>query len=88
MRAFSYLLTGVGAGLVLGGLFAPKTGAESRKLLARRARKMRRAAKRAASDSSRYLKRTSAKVRDEAGDWIDRGKTVYRTAGKLVHAVM
>ncbi len=87
MRAFTYLLTGLGAGILIGGLFAPRAGDASRKLLARRAQKMKKTATRAVTDGTRYVSRSSAKMRDQAGELLDRGKIVYRAAGKLVHAL-
>lgn len=88
IRAFSFLMTGVGAGLLMGGLFAPCSGRESRKLITRRAQKVKKVVKNAVHDGTRYITRSSAKVRDQASDLLDAGKVVYRTAGKVVHAVL
>jgi len=87
MRTFSVLMTGLGAGILVGGLFAPRSGEASRKLIARRAQKVRRTVKTAVDDSSRFVTRRSAQVRDQAVGLIDRGKSVYRAAGRMVHAL-
>ena len=84
MSKISYLLTGVGAGLLLGSLFAPRTGAESRKLFVRKARRARKQVKSAVNDGSRYLAKRGSEARDQAGDLIDRGKVIYRSAGKML----
>jgi hypothetical protein len=86
IRAFSMLLTGLGAGIVVGGLFAPRAGEVSRKLIARRAQKVRKAVKNAVGDGTRYITRRGTKVRDQAIDLVDRGKGIYRTAEKMVQA--
>jgi len=87
IRAFSILVTGLGAGMLVGGLFAPRAGEVSRKLIRRRAQKVTRAVKHAVDDGTRFISRRSAKMRDQASGLIDRGKGIYRTAGKMVQAV-
>ena len=86
LRVFSYVMA-VGAGVLVGGLYAPRAGEASRKLLARKAQRMRRSMKHAVNDSTRFLTRNGTKVREEAGEWIGRGKDAYRAAGKLVRAI-
>jgi hypothetical protein len=88
IRAFSYLMTGLGAGILVGGLFAPRSGDASRKLILRKAQRVKRVVKSAADDSTRFITRRGSEVRDQAGELMDRGKAVYRAAGKLVHAAM
>lgn len=85
VRMFSYALA-VGAGLLVGGLFAPRAGDASRKLLARRAQKMKKVMRSRVHDGTRYISRHGSKAREQALDWMDRGKDVYRAAGKLVQA--
>ncbi len=85
-RVFSYVMA-VGAGVLVGGLYAPRAGDASRKLLARRAQKMKKSVKHAVNDSTRFLTRNGVKVREEAGEWIGRGRVAYRAAGKLVRAI-
>jgi gas vesicle protein len=78
----------VGAGLLVGGLFAPRAGDQSRKLIARKAQKVKKVVKNAVNDGTRYITRRGAVVRDQANGLIDRSKVIYRTAGKVVHAVL
>jgi hypothetical protein len=86
LRVFSYALA-VGGGVLVGGLFAPRAGEVSRKLLVRKAQRVKRSVKHAVNDSTRFLTRNGAKVRDEAGELLGRGKGAYRAAGKLVRAI-
>ena len=62
-----YFLLGLGLGVAVGVLFAPKSGAETRDLIASKA-----------SDSSDYVKRRAVELRDSAADTIDRGKEALR----------
>lgn len=88
MRTVSYMVTALGAGILVGGLFAPRAGQDSRKLIARKAQRVKRTVKNAVDDSTRYLTRRGAIVRDRTSDLINRGKGVYRIAEKVVHAAL
>jgi gas vesicle protein len=66
-------LTGLGAGLLLGVLFAPKSGEETRHQIGS-----------STKDGLDYLKKQGQEIRDSAMDMVDRGKTmVNRQVGKL-----
>ena|SRR5579885_1661550 len=74
---FSYFFLGLGLGVAVGLLFAPKTGAETREMIRSKA-----------DESKEYLKRRSTELRDQAGDLIDKGKTaVNRQRDNLSAAV-
>lgn len=88
IRTFSYLATALGAGILVGGLFAPRAGDASRKLIARKAQRAKRVVKNTVSDSARYITRRGTKVRDQTIELIDRGKGMYRAAEKMVHAAL
>ena len=88
IRAFSYLMTGLGAGILVGGLFAPRSGDASRKLIRQKALKVKKVVRIAAQDSTRFLTRRGTEARDQAGELMDRGKKVYRAAGRLVQAAL
>ena len=60
---FSYFFLGLGLGVAVGLLFAPKAGSETRDYL-----------KSKAGEGSDYMKRRSSEIRDSAGDLMDRGK--------------
>jgi hypothetical protein len=88
IREFSYLLTGLGAGILVGGLFAPRSGDASRRLILRKAQKTKRAVETAAGEGTRYITRRGTEVLDQAGEWVDRGKHAYRAAEKMVQAAL
>ena len=74
---FSYFFLGLGLGVAVGLLFAPKSGAETRELIRSKA-----------DESKDYLRRRSNELRDSAGDAIERGKTaVSRQRDHLAAAV-
>ncbi|HZT37308.1 MAG TPA: YtxH domain-containing protein [Bryobacteraceae bacterium] len=60
---FSYFFLGLGLGVAVGLLFAPKAGAETRDFI-----------KTKAGEGADYVKRRSSELRDTAGDLMDRGK--------------
>ncbi len=64
-KKLSYFCLGLGIGVAVGVLFAPKSGEETRLLL------------RSKADESRdLLKRRADEFKDQAGDLVDRGKDV------------
>lgn len=63
----SYFFLGLGLGVAVGVLFAPKSGAETREYLRSRA-----------EEGSDYVKRRAEELRDSATDAIDRGKDTLR----------
>jgi len=74
---FSYFFLGLGLGVAVGLLFAPKSGPETRELLRSKA-----------DEGKDYLKRRSNEVRDQAADVIERGKSsVFRQRENLAAAV-
>jgi gas vesicle protein len=74
---FSYFFLGLGLGVAVGVLFAPKSGPETRELLRSKA-----------DEGKDYLKRRSYEVRDQATEAIERGKsTVLRQRENLSAAV-
>jgi gas vesicle protein len=62
---FVYFLAGLGIGTLIGILFAPRTGDETRELLTAKA-----------TEGRDFLKRKSREVRSQAEDYIARGKDV------------
>lgn len=62
---FSYFAFGLGLGLAIGVLFAPKSGDETREFIRGKA-----------DESKDYLRRRGEELRGQANDYIDRGKTV------------
>ncbi len=74
---FSYFFLGLGLGVAVGLLFAPKTGAETRELLLTKA-----------DEGKEYLKRRTSDLRESAEEVIEKGKTaVGRQRDNLSSAV-
>src|SRR5689334_12014216 len=73
----SYFFLGLGLGVAVGVLFAPKSGAETREYLRSKA-----------EEGSDYVKRRGEEMRDAATDALDRGKqTLQRKKESLSAAV-
>src|ERR1041385_6563860 len=73
----SYFFLGLGLGVAVGVLFAPKSGEETREYLRNRA-----------EEGTDFVKRRANDLRDSAADAIDRGKeTVRRHKDNLSAAV-
>ena len=74
---FSYFFLGLGLGVAVGVLFAPKSGAETRDLLLTKA-----------DEGKDYLWRRSEEIRDSATDVLEKGKSaVGRQKDQLAAAV-
>lgn len=61
----SYFLVGLGVGALLGILFAPKSGEETREFLAKKA-----------EEGREYAQRKARELRERAEDLLERGKEV------------
>ncbi len=59
----SYFFLGLGLGVAVGMLFAPKAGAETREMLASKA-----------DEGKEYLRRRGEDLRDSASDLLDKGR--------------
>jgi gas vesicle protein len=74
---FSYFFLGLGLGVAVGLLFAPKTGAETRDLILSKA-----------DEGKDYLKRRTIDLKDSASDVIEKGRSsVTRQRDNLAAAV-
>ncbi len=62
-NGLSSFLLGLGVGVAVGMLFAPKSGQETRDLI-----------KNKAGESGEFLKQRSADLKDTATGWVDKGK--------------
>ena len=73
----SFFFLGLGLGVAVGILFAPKSGQETRQLIRNKA-----------SEGSDYLARRSGELRESAGDLLDRGRSaINRQRDSLAEAV-
>lgn len=61
----SYFFLGLGLGVAVGLLFAPKSGPETRDLLMSKA-----------DEGREYMRRRTEDLRDTAGDLVDKGRSV------------
>jgi gas vesicle protein len=74
---FSYFAFGLGLGLAVGVLFAPKSGEETREYIRARA-----------DEGKDYLRQRGDELRGQAGEFVERGKTaVNRQRDHLSAAV-
>jgi gas vesicle protein len=74
---FAYFAFGLGLGLAVGVLFAPRSGEETREYIRGKA-----------DESKDYLKRRSVEFREQANDTVERGRTfVDRQKDNLAAAV-
>jgi gas vesicle protein len=76
-KRLSYFFLGLGIGVAVGILFAPKSGEETRGIIRSKA-----------GESKDYLRRRSSELRESAADLVERGKTVVaRQKEQLAAAV-
>ncbi len=74
---FGCFLVGLGMGIMVGLLYAPRTGEETRELLTHKA-----------DEGREFVKRRSRELRDQADDYIAKGKdTAARQKENLQSAV-
>jgi gas vesicle protein len=64
----SYFLFGLGMGVAIGVLFAPKSGQETRQMLRSKA-----------TEGADYLRRKGEEVRDSATDLVGRGREAFQS---------
>jgi gas vesicle protein len=62
-NGLSSFLLGLGVGVAVGMLFAPKSGQETREII-----------KTKTGDSADYLKQRSTEFKQTASEWVDKGK--------------
>ena len=63
--SFMWFLAGLGFGALMGVLYAPRSGRETREAI-----------KNSANESAEYLKNRSRDAREQMNQWVDRGKEV------------
>ena len=84
---FLYFLAGTGIGAVLALLFAPKTGQQTRDLIAQRANESRDYISGKVSEGRQFFEEKSRKVGDDFGSFLDKGKdAVQRQKEQLTAA--
>jgi gas vesicle protein len=76
MTGLYCFLGGLGAGVAVGILFAPDSGAGTRESIRRRAVEGRDLMNAKADEGREYVKRQGAKLIDQTNDFVERGKRV------------
>jgi gas vesicle protein len=74
---FSYFLLGVGLGVAVGILFAPKSGSETRELIRAKA-----------GEGTDYVKRRSEDLKEGAGELLERGRTMMKSQKDHLNAAL
>src|SRR5258707_55389 len=72
---FAYFLAGLGIGSLVGILFAPRSGEETRELLSNRV-----------DDGRTYVEKRGREIREQAEEYVERGKKVANKTKESVTA--
>lgn len=64
-NSFLWFLAGVGLGAVVGVLYAPRSGSETREALRSKA-----------EEGREYMRNRARQAREQASEWVDRGRDV------------
>lgn len=76
-KRLSYFFLGLGLGVAVGMLFAPKSGEETREFLRQRA-----------DDGKDFIKQRGEDLRESASEYVERGRTVITRQRDNVAAAM
>ena len=69
-NSFLWFLAGLGVGAVVGVLYAPRSGEETREVLRSKA-----------MESTERVRQQARRAREQANDWMDRGRDVLNQQG-------
>jgi gas vesicle protein len=84
----SYFIVGLGVGVAVGMLMAPRSGEETRELLRSKADESKDFLRHKADESREYVRRRGGELRESATDLIDRSKdAIARQKEQLAMAV-
>jgi gas vesicle protein len=75
-NSFGWFLAGVGLGALVGVLYAPKSGSETREALRVKAEEGREYMRTRARDAKEQASEWVDRSKDTASEWVDRGKDV------------
>ncbi len=64
-NSFLWFLAGLGVGALVGVLYAPRAGSETRDALRSRA-----------EEGREYMRNRTRQAREQAADWVDRGRDI------------
>jgi len=87
-NGLSYFIVGLGVGVAVGMLLAPRSGEETRQLLREKADEGKDYLRTKADESREFVRRRGAELRESASDLIDRSKdAIARQKDQLAMAV-
>src|SRR5437667_9190978 len=87
-NGISYFIVGLGVGVAVGMLLAPRSGEETRQLLREKADEGKDYLRTKADESREFVRRRGAELRESASDLIDRSKdAIARQKDQLAMAV-
>lgn len=72
-----WFLVGVGIGAVVGLLYAPQSGAETREILMSKA-----------EEGRDFIRKRTREAREQAGQWAERGKEAYNTQKEQIRSAV
>ena len=76
-HGFLWFLTGIGIGAIVGLLYAPQSGDETREILMAKA-----------EEGREYLRKRTVKARQQAEVWADRGREVYNAQKEQIRSAV
>jgi gas vesicle protein len=74
---FLWFLTGIGIGAVVGLLYAPQSGSETREILMAKA-----------EEGREFLRKRTEDAREHAETWAEKGREVYNTQREQVRSAV
>ncbi len=72
-----WFLAGLGIGVVVGILYAPQSGSETREILMAKA-----------DEGRDFVRNRAKKAREQAEEWADRGKEVYASQKEQIRSAV
>ena len=72
-----WFLVGIGIGAVVGLLYAPQSGAETREILMSKA-----------EEGRDFIRKRTRDAREQAGQWAERGKEAYTTQKEQIRSAV
>jgi gas vesicle protein len=76
-NSFMWFLAGLGFGALMGVLYAPRSGRETREAI-----------KNTAQEGSEYLKNRGREARETVSQWVDRGKDMVNQKKEQISAAI
>jgi gas vesicle protein len=87
-NGLGFFIVGVGVGVAVGMLLAPRSGEETRKLLREKADESKDYLKSRADEGREYVRRRSVDLRESAGEAIDKSKEVITRQKDQLNAAL